>query len=101
MANSNLEKGILWRFGPDWPGQRCGARTRRGTKCQRPANKKNGRGRLHGGASTGATSEAGLQKIHAANLRHGFRSRDFLEKRKRIWAQLREIERQMRADGTL
>ena len=23
MTNSNLEKGIPWRFGPDWPGQRC------------------------------------------------------------------------------
>ena len=29
MTNSNLEKGIPWRFGPDWPGQRCGAKTRR------------------------------------------------------------------------
>ena len=101
MTNRNPSLGLATRFGPLWPGQRCGAKTRRGTKCQRPANKKNGRCRLHGGASTGAKSEAGLQKIHAANLRHGFRSRDFLEKRKRIWAQLREIERQMRADGTL
>ena len=22
MTNTNLEKGIPWRFGPDWPGQR-------------------------------------------------------------------------------
>ena len=29
MTNSNLEKGIPWRFGPDWPGQRCGAKTRK------------------------------------------------------------------------
>ena len=34
MTNSNLEKGIPWRFGPDWPGQRCGAKTRKGTPCQ-------------------------------------------------------------------
>jgi hypothetical protein len=31
MTNNNLEKGIPWRFGPDWPGQRCGAKTRKGT----------------------------------------------------------------------
>ena len=37
MTNSNLEKGIPWRFGIDWPGQRCGAKTRKGTPCQRPA----------------------------------------------------------------
>ena len=29
MTNSNLEQGIPWRFGPDWPGQRCGAKTRK------------------------------------------------------------------------
>jgi hypothetical protein len=37
MTNSNLEKGIPWRFGPDWPGQRCGAKNRKDTPCQRPA----------------------------------------------------------------
>ena len=30
MTNTNLEKGIRWRFGPDWLGQRCGAKTRKG-----------------------------------------------------------------------
>ena len=54
LIKDNVAIGIEWRFGPDWPGQRCGAKTRRGTACQRPANKKNGRCRLHGGASTGA-----------------------------------------------
>ena len=51
MTKSNLEKGIPWRFGPDWPGQRCGAKTRKGTPCQRPAYKRNGRCSLHGGRS--------------------------------------------------
>ena len=50
LTKDNVTIGIEWRFGPDWPGQRCGARTRRGTACQRPANNKNGRCRLHGGA---------------------------------------------------
>ena len=54
LTKGNVKIGLEWRFGPDWPVQRCGAKTRRGTGCQRPANKKNGRCRLHGGASTGA-----------------------------------------------
>ena len=53
MTNSNPKKGIPWRFGSDWPGQRCGAKTRKGTPCQRPAYKRNGRCSLHGGRSTG------------------------------------------------
>jgi hypothetical protein len=53
MTNSNLEKGIPWRFGPDWPGQRCGAKTRKGTPCQRAAKLPVGRCRLHGGDPQG------------------------------------------------
>ena len=41
-----------------------------GTACQRPANKNNGRCRLHGGASTGVKTEEGRARISAANLRH-------------------------------
>ena len=26
----NLLKGIPWRFGPNWPGKRCEAKTRKG-----------------------------------------------------------------------
>ena len=81
LTKDNVHIGIEWRFGPDWPGQRCGAKTRRGTACQRPANKKNGRCRLHGGASTGAKTEEGRARISAANLRHGKLTKDKLEKR--------------------
>ena len=52
MIQNNLIKGIPWRFGPNWPGQRCEAKTRKGTPCQRPAKLPVGRCRLHGGAST-------------------------------------------------
>lgn len=38
-----------WHFGPDWPGKRCGAQTRRGTKCQKPALNGKARCQLHGG----------------------------------------------------
>jgi hypothetical protein len=68
LTKDNVTIGIEWRFGPDWPRQRCGAKTRRGTACQCPANKKNGRCRLHGGASTGAKTEEGRARISAANL---------------------------------
>jgi len=33
----NLLKGIPWRFGPNWPGKRCEAKTRKGTPGERPA----------------------------------------------------------------
>ena len=57
LTKDNVTIGIEWQFGPDWQGQQCGAKTRRGTACQRPANKKNGRCRLHGGANTGASTD--------------------------------------------
>jgi hypothetical protein len=31
IAKGDVRIGLEWRFGPDWPGQRCGAKTRRGT----------------------------------------------------------------------
>ena len=79
LTKDNVTIGVEWRFGPDWPGQRCGAKTRRGTACQRPAKKKNGRCRLHGGASTGPRTEDGRARISAANLRHGKFTKDKLE----------------------
>ncbi len=93
LTKDNVTIGIEWRFGPDWPGQRCGAKTRRGTACQRPANKKNGRCRLHGGASTGAKTEEGRARISAANLRHGKFTKDKLEKRRENAAKGREIRK--------
>ena len=96
LTKDNVTIGIEWRFGPDWPGQRCGAKTRRGTACQRPANRKNGRCRLHGGASTGAKTEEGRARISAANLRHGKFTKDKLEKRRENAAKGREIRKELR-----
>ena len=84
LTKDNVTIGIEWRFGPDWPGQRCGAKTRRGTACQCPANKKNGRCKVHGGASTGPRSEEGRARISAANLRHGKCTKGKLEKRRNL-----------------
>lgn len=48
------------------PGEKCEARTRRGTPCQCKA-KANGRCRLHGGLSTGPKTMQG-KRVSAANL---------------------------------
>ena len=108
LIKDNVTIGIEWRFGPDWPGKRCGAKTRRGTACLRPANKNNGRCRLHGGASTGPRTADGRARISAANLRHGEFTKDKLEKRRasaakgrQIRNELRQMERELIAIGLL
>jgi len=71
VTNTNLKKGIPWRFGPNWQGQRCGAKTRRGTPCQRPARLPVGRCKLHGGTSTGPRTRYGLASLTEARTKHG------------------------------
>lgn len=108
LTKDNVTIGIEWRFGADWPGQRCGAKTRKRTACQRPANKKNGRCRVHGGASTGPRTEDGRTRISEANLRHGRYTKDKLEKRREnavkgreIRKKLRQLERELIEQGDL
>ena len=96
LTKGNVKIGLNWRFGPSWPGQRCEARTRRGTLCQRPGTKRNGRCKLHGGRSTGPTTEAGLARLIASKIKHGK-----FTKEKRAEATLRaEQGREMRAELT-
>jgi hypothetical protein len=38
-----------WHFGAGWPGERCGAKTRKGTSCLNPAVSGRHRCRMHGG----------------------------------------------------
>ena len=108
LKKDNVIIGIEWRFGSDWPGQRCGAKTRKGTSCQRPANKRNGRCRVHGGASTGPRTKEGRARISEANLRHGKFTKDKLEERRataakgrEIRKELHQIERELIAGGLL
>ena len=108
LIKDNVSIGIEWRFGSDWPGQRCGAKTRKGTECQRPANKKNGRCRVHGGASTGPRTEEGRARISEANLSHGKFTKEKLEERRansakgrEIREELHQIERELIAGGLL
>ena len=56
LTKGNVEIGLKTRFGPDWPGVRCGALTKAGGSCQRPAVKQAGRCARHGGKSTGLSA---------------------------------------------
>ena len=108
LTKNNVTIGVEWRFGPDWPGQRCGAKTRRGTAYLRPANKNNGRCSLHGGPSTGARTADGRARISAANLCYGKFIKDELKKRRAsavrrrgIRRELRQMERESISNGLL
>jgi hypothetical protein len=77
-------RGDLWS--PASKVQRCLARTRRGTLCQRPAeiNPLTGRRtrcRFHGGLAGCRTAE-GRARISAANTKHGRYTKAAKEKRK-------------------
>jgi hypothetical protein len=93
-------RGDLWS--PASKVQRCGARTRRGTLCQRAAevNPLSGRRvhcRLHGGLGGCRTAE-GKARISAANTKHGRFTKAAKEKRrveleaKRAAAAIRKAE---------
>jgi hypothetical protein len=102
------EIGSATRFGPEWAGQRCGARTKAGTPCQRPAVKRTGRCTRHGGKSTGARTEGGLARIAAAQVKHGrltkekrAEARQKAQVGRAVRAELKEIEREAIATGVL
>ena len=82
IAKGNVLIGLNTRFGAYWPGQQCGAMTRRSTPCQRPANKRNGRCRLHGGQSSGPKTAEGRAKIAAANTTTGQHTKAMIAKRR-------------------
>lgn len=60
------EEIARWRY-PDKPT--CGARTRKGTPCQRKFLLKGNRCPNHGGCSTGPRTPEGKQRIAEANRR--------------------------------
>ena len=91
--------GAPTRFGPNWPGIRCLAKTRRGTKCQSAGYMHNGRCRLHRGLSTGARTPEGLQRISEANRKHRRQTKDKLEAQRhaakvgrRVLGELKQLE---------
>ena len=86
-------------YGPDWQGTRCEARTRRGTLCQRPGTKQNGKCLLHGGRSTGPTTEDGKARLVASKTIHGrtsklerAKARHRAEVGRQVMFELKEIE---------
>ena len=108
LASLNLQKGVRWQFGPNWPGQRCGARTRRGTACLRPALKGKTRCALHGGMSTGPRTQEGLKRTSDANIRHGrftkqkrAEAKHRAETGRRVLAELKRIEGQLEDAGLM
>ena len=94
-----IESGRKTRFGPDWPGRRCGAKTRAGTPCQNPAIKERSRCKLHGGKSTGPRTPEGKERSIAAHWRHGRRSKAHIAKVGQINAELRRVLNAMRRQG--
>ena len=99
MTNNNLEKGRPWRFGPNWPGQRCGAKTRKGKPCRAPAKQPVGRCKVHGGVSTGPRTKEGLARLTAARTTHGrftkekrAAARRFAEQGRQMRGELKELE---------
>src|SRR5579864_8541318 len=70
---------------------RCGAKTRRGTKCQCPAMK-NGRCRLHGGLSTGPKTAAGIERIRQAVTKHGRYSKAAKNERRTVAELMRDAQ---------
>ena len=79
----------------------CGAKTRFGNLCKKHPIKNKTRCRLHGGLSTGPRTAEGKARVAATHYKHGKRSKAFTEMRKKIWAELREVETRMRDDGLI
>ena len=107
-CNGQRTLGLETRFGANWPGERCGAKTRQGTSCQKPALKGRTRCQLHGGMSTGPNTAEGRQRVSKANLRHGRRTnaqiaanRERAQANREIRAALQERINMMIQDGTL
>ena len=86
-----VEASKATRLGPNWPGKRCLAKTRRATLCQKPAIRGRGRCQLHGGRSTGPRTAEGKARVVAANTKHGRRSKAYIERGRAINDELRQI----------
>ena len=90
VAQPDSQKLSCEPAGTDLPARVCGARTRSGAPC-RNMPMRNGRCRMHGGASTGRKTAAGIASHRAAVTIHGGRSQEMIEFRRRL--------RQLRSDA--
>ena len=96
-----IESGFKTRFGATWPGTRCGAKTRRGNRCQKPALKEKTRCQLHGGKSTGPRTAEGKARVIAANTRHGRRSGEYVARRRKVKRQLDQLHYDLKMSGLI
>ena len=108
IAKGNVTIGLETRFGPNWPGVRCGAKTKKGGACQRPAVKKTGRCSRHGGKSTGPLTQAGRDKIAALHTTHGRLTKEkrmaatkHAEVGRKVRAEIKQIETSLIEQGVL
>ena len=103
VTKSNIDSLILagktTRFGLNWSGKRCLARTRKGGQCQCPAMKGKARCRIHGGLSTGPRTKDGKERARQAVLKHGYYTKDAIENRRRIIREIADIEAWVKAQG--
>ena len=81
------------RFGPDWSGRRCGARTRAGTPCQNPCIAGRPRCRLHGGNGGAPSGEKN------GNYKRGVYTRERQEGHKKSMERIDEFYRFGRRAG--
>jgi hypothetical protein len=108
LTKGNVSIGIETRFGPDWPGIRCGARTKAGRSCQRPAVKTKGRCTRHGGKSTGPRTKEGREAIAKRQTTHGrytkekrIAARNQAQAARKLNLELKEIETELIGHGLL
>ena len=99
LTKGNVSIGLATRFGPNWSGIRCGARTKAGSPCERPAVKKTGRCTRHGGKSTGPRTREGLEAIAKRHTKHGryckenrLAARNRAQAARKLNLELKEIE---------
>jgi len=91
IADNPMDQDIETRLGNLRRAARCGAKTRAGTPCQRPAIRGRSRCRLHGGLSPGAPRGA-----KNGNFKNGDWTADAIEERK--W--LRSLVQSFSYNGT-
>jgi hypothetical protein len=78
-----------WYLGPNWPGQRCGAKTRSGHSCKNPVVTGRKRCRMHGGAK-GSGAPSGERN---GRFIHGRYTKEKIERHREGMAELKELER--------
>ena len=78
-----------WQLGPEWPGQRCGAKTRTGDPCKNPIVTGRQRCRMHSGAK-GSGAPSGERN---GRYIHGRYTKEQIARNREQLAELREIER--------